>query len=408
MTNQLLITKQEDRLVTAWTEEGRICQLQAESLGTEGILGNIYVGKVRNIVKNINAAFVEFKKGQMGYLSLQSAVRPVPTDSVTHGQNRVLIGDEIIVQVEREAVKTKPPTLTGALEFPGKYVVLTAGMPKVSVSRKIQDKQTRKRLQTLLEEHCEGMEYALLARTNSANVALEELEREIEELKRRYQELVAFGKHKAQFTCLYQAPPAYLESIQDIYSDRIHEVLTDDKEIWERVKAFLADSGWKDAPEVSLWNPEHGKLDAVYDVSRTMKKALQQKVWLKNGAYLIIQPTEALVSVDVNTGKAISKKKDVQQNFLRVNLEAAREIAVQLRLRNLSGIILVDFIDMRSAEANDELLNVFRMELAKDPVPARLVDMTKLGLVEVTRKKVRKPLYEQISEIEGCAEMRRI
>ena len=121
-------------------------------------------------------------------------------------------------------------------------------------------------------------------------------------------------------------------------------------------------------------------------------------MWLKSGAYLVIQPTEALVSIDVNTGKAVSKKKDVQKNFLKVNLEAAREIAVQIRLRNLSGIILVDFIDMLSKEANQELLAVFRGELGRDPVPTSLVDMTKLGLVELTRKKVRKPFYEQLRE----------
>lgn len=139
-------------------------------------------------------------------------------------------------------------------------------------------------------------------------------------------------------------------------------------------------------------------MDAVFNISRTVEKALQPKVWLKSGAYLVIQPTEALVSIDVNTGKAVSKKKDVQKNFLKVNLEAAREIAVQIRLRNLSGIILVDFIDMLSKEANQELLAVFRGELGRDPVPTSLVDMTKLGLVELTRKKVRKPFYEQLRE----------
>lgn len=395
MANQLLITKQTDRFVTAWAEDGRIRQFQVEPLQEQGILGNVYVGKVRNIVKNINAAFVEFRKGEMGYLSLQSAFCPIHTDSVRHGQNRVLIGDEIIVQVEKEAVKTKPPTLTGSLEFSGKYVVLTAGEEKVSISRKIKDKEVREELQILLKECCKEKEYGLLARTNSAAVAREELMREIQMLEQRFYELVSDGKHRAQFSCLYQAPPAYLESVKDIYKDRITEVLTDDEEIFNSVSAFMKENSWSDAPVVSLWNPERGKMDAVYDISRTMEKALQQKVWLKNGAYLIIQPTEALVVIDVNTGKAIGKK-DAQKNFLRVNLEAAREIAVQLRLRNLSGIIVVDFIDMTSEDAKKDLLEAFRMELSKDPVPTRLVDMTKLGLIELTRKKVRKPLYEQL------------
>lgn len=395
MKNQLLITRQEDRLITAWTEEGRIRQLQIERAQSEGILGNIYVGKVRNIVKNIHAAFVEFEQGQMGYLPLKADFCPVHTDSVIHGQNRVLTGDEIIVQVEREAVKTKPPTLTGNLEFPGKYVVLSIGEKKACVSKKIKDKQVRKDLQEFLQEYCNRKGYGLLARTNSASASKEDLEREIDRLESRLEKLIVFGKHKKQFSCLYQAPPAYLESIQSISQENAGEVLTDDEEIFTAAKEFLDRSGWKDVPEVLLWNPEHGKMESVFDIGRTIEKALLPKVWLKNGAYLVIQPTEALVVIDVNTGKAI-KKKDARKNFLKVNLEAAKEIAVQIRLRNLSGIILVDFIDMDSEEANKELLETFRRELGRDTVPVNLVDMTKLGLVELTRKKVRKPLYEQI------------
>lgn len=398
LTDKLLITKQEDRLITAWTEDGRICRLQAEPLGDVGILGNIYVGKVRNIVKNIGAAFVEFQKGQMGYLSLQSKALPIATDSVVHGQDRVLIGDEIIVQVEREAVKTKPPTLTGKLEFAGKYVVLTARENGVFLSKKIKDKAARESLSGFLAECCQGKGYGLLARTNSVMVSREELKKEIKTLETCYEDVVSRGRHMAQFTCLYQALPAYLESIQGMYQNKAAEVLTDDEGIYGTVRDFLERSGWSDAPEPVLWNAEHGKMDAVFNISRTVEKALQPKVWLKSGAYLVIQPTEAFVSIDVNTGKAISKKKDVQKNFLKVNLEAAKEIAVQLRLRNLSGIILVDFIDMDAKEANQELLDVFRQELGKDPVPTSLVDMTKLGLVELTRKKVRKPFFEQLKE----------
>ena len=181
-----------------------------------------------------------------------------------------------------------------------------------------------------------------------------------------------------------------------MYHNSISEVVTDSSEVYQEVHDFLKENGWENLITPTLWDEEHGKMDAVYDISKNLEKALSSKVWLKSGAYLVIQPTEALISIDVNTGKAISKKKDVQKNFLKVNLEAAKEIAVQIRLRNLSGIILVDFIDMVSSEDNQTLLNVFRTELAKDPIPARLVDMTKLGLVEVTRKKVRKPLHEQI------------
>lgn len=395
MENQLLISKGEHGIITAWTEEGRICQLQAEPARMEGILDNIYIGKVRNIVKNIDAAFVEFQKGQVGYLSLQGAV-PIHTEGRVQDGSRVLIGDEIIVQVSREAVKTKPPTLSGTLELSGKYVVLSLGEERISVSRKIKDKAERGRIQGLIGECGQYAGCGWVARTNILSATKEELSQEMEALHSRLDRILEQGKHLAPFACLYQAPAAYLGSVRDMYQHRVAKVLTDDKEIFGRVQDFLAENCWEDKISLSLWDEEQGRMDAVYDISRTLTRALREKVWLKSGAYLVIQPTEALVSIDVNTGKAISKKKDVQRNFLKVNLEAAREIAFQLRLRNLSGIVLVDFIDMADEEARRELLELFRAELGKDPVPAKLVDMTKLGLVEVTRKKVRMSLAEQI------------
>lgn len=395
--NQLLITEKDRHIITAWSEEGRICQIHADALGQEGILGNIYVGKVRNIVKNINAAFVEFQKGHMGYLSLKSSFCPIHTDGRRQEDGRVLIGDEILVQVEKEAVKTKPPTLTGTWDLSGRFVVLSVGNNKISISHKIRDKETRQNLHDILEQYGQAKEYGWIARTNSKNATKEELIQEMENLIKGYENIVHYGKHKTPFTCLYQAPPAYLSSLRDVYGSRIRQVVTDREEIYESVKQFLEENHWQDFMEVSLWSEEHGKMDAVYDISKTMDKALKKKVWLKSGAYLIIEPTEALVSIDVNTGKAISKKKDVENTFRKVNLEAAKEISLQLRLRNLSGMILVDFIDMKQEEHKEELLETFRRELGKDPVPATLVDMTKLGLVEVTRKKVRKPLYDQLT-----------
>jgi len=421
-SDKLLITKLDGRILTAWSEEGRIRQLQAESADAAGILGNIYVGKVKNIVKNLNAAFVEFQKGQIGYLPLHAGTCPIQTDSVIHIHKgkRVLIGDEILVQVSKEAVKTKPPTLSGILEFPGKYVILKAGNPAINISHKIKEKDVRSRLQNLLEKYCregssiffdrEGSEdspkvfdqnycagsFGLLARTNAAMASDQEMVQEIQCLEKSCRDTIESGMHRASFSCLRQSPAGYLLSIQDMYREKLREAVTDSEEIYESILAFLADKEWGGMVFPVLWDTAWGKLDAVYNLSKTLKSALQPKVWLKSGAYLVIQPTEALVSIDVNTGKAVSKKKDVQKNFLKVNLEAAREIAVQLRLRNLSGIILVDFIDMESSGANEELLHIFRQELAKDPVPARAIDMTKLGLVEVTRKKVRKPLYEQM------------
>ncbi len=394
MSDKLLITKMDSKILTVRTADLRIVQIQAEDDCGEQILGNIYVGKVKNIVKNINAAFVEFQKGQIGYLSLDMKKCPIHTDGAHYQKERVLIGDEIIVQVEREAIKSKPPTLTGCLNISGTYAVLTTEGGRRSISSKIYDKDTKTRLGQLLDKYITD-DYGFIARTNSAHADVKDISYEIEMLIKKYTEIVNYGKHKTAFSCLYSAPLGYLKSIIDSYDNSLENIITDDEKIYNNIKIFLEERKNPALNKLVMWDINHGKLDAIYNISKTIEHALMPKVWLKSGAYIIIQPTEALVAIDVNTGKAISKKKDVQKTFLKVNMEAAKEIAVQLRLRNLSGMILIDFIDMDSEESNLQLMECLKYELSKDNIQTTLVDMTKLGLVEVTRKKVRKPLYMQ-------------
>ena len=386
MANQLLITKKDGAVLSVRVEDGKVAQIQAQPEDAGSLLGDIYVGKVRNIVKNINAAFVEYEQGKMGYLSLDAKVCPIHTDGVVSDGTRVLIGDEIIVQIEREAVKTKPPTLSGTLNFPGKYVVLIYGERTVSISSKIKDAERKQQLRGFLRNNIDG-DYGFVARTNCKDASDEKILKEIAFLKQQLENIKKFGVHRAKFNCLYHAPDAYLCDIRDSYDSLLESIITDDDEIFNRIMEFAKIYQPEDIKKIKRWDNADGKLDAVYDVTKTLEHALMPKVWLKNGGYLVIQPTEALVSIDVNTGKAISKKKDVQKTFLKVNLEAATQIAKQLRLRNLSGMILIDFIDMKDADYNKQLMDRLRTEFAKDPVKTILVDMTKLGLVEVTRKK---------------------
>ena len=397
MANQLLITKKDGAVLSVRVEDGKVAQIQAQPEDAGSLLGDIYVGKVRNIVKNINAAFVEYEQGKMGYLSLDAKVCPIHTDGIVSDGTRVLIGDEIIIQIEREAVKTKPPTLSGTLNFPGKYVVLIYGERTVSISSKIKDAERKQQLRGFLRNNIDG-DYGFVARTNCKDASDEKILKEIAFLKQQLENIKKFGVHRAKFNCLYHAPDAYLCDIRDSYDSLLESIITDDDEIFNRIMEFAKIYQPEDIKKIKRWDNADGKLDAVYDVTKTLEHALMPKVWLKNGGYLVIQPTEALVSIDVNTGKAISKKKDVQKTFLKVNLEAATQIAKQLRLRNLSGMILIDFIDMKDADYNKQLMDRLRTEFAKDPVKTILVDMTKLGLVEVTRKKVRKSLYEQIKD----------
>lgn len=394
MENGLLISKQNCRIITAFYEEGIVRGFQVEHSDKKSVLGNIYVGKVQNIVKNIHAAFVEFQKGMTGYLSLDDSFLPIHTDGAKD-ENRVLIGDEIIVQIKKEAIKTKPPTLSGSLELTGKYLILTGGKRQICVSKKIQDKEKRTELKKLLEGISCDFPVGFICRTNCIYADIDAICEEAMILIQQYRDIVVFGKHKSKHSLLFEAPPAYLECMDDFYLKKDAKIITDSAEIYEKILQEFSTHPWKKTYEVSLWNEENGKMTVVHNMERALKRAMQEKVWLKSGAYLVIQPTEALVSIDVNTGKAISKKKDAQATFLKCNMEAAREIAYQIRLRNLSGIIIVDFIDLKEEDDRQTLLKELKEELKKDPIPTRLIDMTPLGLVEITRKKVRKSLEEQ-------------
>lgn len=393
--NKLLITKKDTYILSALLEDGRITEFFAEPFDKTSVLGNIYVGKVKNIVKNIGAAFVEFSNGQMGYLSLEKAGTPIHTNALKREDHRILTGDEILVQVTREAVKTKPPTLSTSLEFPGKYLVLCTGKTGVHISKKISEKQEKERLKEILMPYA-SEDYELIARTNSSDVSEEAIKKEFFMLKKKYEHLMQTGKYKTVFSRLYEGAPLYLENMKNRVKSKILEIETDDSELYQNILDFIKENQWEETVYASLWDEEHGRFQAVYNLDRTLESALRKKVWLKSGGYLVIEPTEALVSIDVNTGKAVNKKKDIQAHFLRINKEAAAEIAVQLRLRNLSGIIVVDFIDMEEESARKELMHFFGGELKKDSVPVALVDMTQLGLVELTRKKTRKPLHEEI------------
>lgn len=393
MNNKLIITKQDNQIISAIYEGNDMVQVNIDHRESISILGNIYIGKVKNIVKNINAAFIEIGDGKMCYLSLEENLYPI---YIRPKQNdKLVVGDELLVQISKEDIKTKAPVVTTNINFTGKYVVLIHGRSMIGISSKIEDEDERKRLKKLVRGFKEDS-YGFIVRTNAVHMNEERIHEEIMFLKKQYEELKQYGIHKSLFSLLYQTPAGYICDIRDGYADRIDEIVTDDFEIHKNIKEYLENYQKEDLEKLHLYEDDMISLKNLYSINTKLEKGLNEKVWLKSGATLIIQPTEALTVIDVNTGKAISGKKNVEDTFFKVNMEAAQEIAKQIRLRNLSGIIIIDFIDMSKQEYKVKLMKVLEELFRKDPVKTTLVDMTALNLVEVTRKKVRKPLYEQI------------
>lgn len=366
---------------------------QGDSYGknTSGILGNIYVGRVKDVVKNLNAAFIEIAPGIPCYYPLEELKNPIYVKKIN--SPKLVQGDELLVQVTKEGMKTKPPRVTTNLNFTGKYLVLTTGNHTLGVSKKL-DKDTRTRLKALLEEH-RNPRFGIVLRTNSQSASEQQILEELEILERQAEDIVKKAPYQTCFSCMMKQKPEFLKVLQDVYTDRLEEIITDDKVLYELMQEFLKEHQPEDFEKLRLYEDTQFPLSKCYSLEVKLEDALRERVWLKSGGYLIIQPTEALTVIDVNSGKSMAKKH-VQEHYLKVNLEAAEEIARQLRLRNISGIIVVDFIDITSEEAKGQLMETLRRYTRQDPVPVQVVDMTKLNLVELTRKKVKKSLREQL------------
>lgn len=388
---KVIVTKYRDGICTGLFRDGKAVELSYSPKESKFLLGNIYIGKVTNVVKNIQAAFVEIEDGVTGYLSLEQNQDPYFT--VKTNSSRVVSQDELLVQIEREAVKTKAPSLTSKIRFTGKYLVLTYGKSGIGFSNKLTKEQKAAMLPVI--KPYESREYGWIVRTNCRDAAKEEIVADANRLLTRYQELFAQAQHRPCRTCLYRAPDAWLKQITNFYSSDYEEILTDDPVLFDEIHDFLMQYQMEDLHKLSLYKDRLLPLIKLYSVESAFEEALKERIWLKSGGYLVIQPTEALTVIDVNSGK-YDGKKQLQDTFLKINLEAARETARQLRLRNLSGIVIVDFINMESKEHQKTVMEELRAALKNDPKKAVLVDMTPLGLVEITRKREDKPLHEKI------------
>ncbi len=392
-SSRIITYLKEHVLADALYEDGKLMELSLNLAEEESLLGNIYVGKVKKIVKNIQAAFVEIQPSLLCYLPLEEAKNPIYTKPKK--QPQLVEGDELLVQVSREAVKTKAPSVTSNISLNGKYLVLTTGNRMIGYSSKL--KAAEKASIKEMIDAWEMPEIGLIVRTNAGSARAEELQEEYQRLLVQYQFLVQQAIHRSIYSCVRRSRPSYLTSILGSRSEQLKEIITDDKKLYQEILEFLTEEMPKDVEKLRLYQDKALPLKALYRMEKGVQDALAERVWLRSGAYLVIEPTEALTVIDVNTGKYTSGK-DKQQTIQKINKEAVYEIARQLRLRNLSGIIVVDFVDMEDEKARQELLQLMRELLKKDPQKAAAVDLTALGLMELTRKKQKKTLLEQAKE----------
>lgn len=384
--------------VCAFTEENRVMELRLSPAEEASILGNIYVGRVDSIAANIGAAFVKISPEETCYMPLKEASRAV-FSAGRKGNAPLRPGDELLVQVNRAAMKGKLPSVTTELNFTGKYMVLTSRPETIGYSSKLSQPE-KKLLEKWLGPEVEDPKrsWGAIVRTNAGEAEKADILQELQYLKEQYERVTSAGRNRTCYSLLWKAMPAYMEAVRDVYSRDLEEIVTDVSEIYQAVQEWLSEVNPAEAEKLRFYEDKLLPLYKLYRLESAVEEIRREKIWLNSGGFLVIQQTEAFVVIDVNSGKYTSKKK-AEEGYRKINLEAAGEIARQLRLRNLSGIILIDFINMKNPDHRDELFHVLQKHLRKDPVKAAAVDITPLHILEMTRKKVRCPVVEELKEI---------
>ncbi|MBQ8233053.1 MAG: ribonuclease E/G [Lachnospiraceae bacterium] len=397
---KLLLTKWQEKPLALLIRENRLLQVAVPDEHASKV-GAIYLGKVKKVQKNIDACFVEIADKELVYLPFSKCKHPFLTNRSFDG--RILEGDELLVQIERDALKTKQAAATTVITVTGRFAVFNTGSERTGISAKLTDEE-RERLRSFLLNHnltdsrlhwpIPGIPgfppYGAVIRTEASVVDEAILLQEIRGLLEQFTGLFTKALHSTCFTCLSSAKSPWESCLEQIPTLEYEEAVTDVVSLHEDLAAYFAN---REIP-FRLYEDEAYPLSKLYGLDSKMENALSRRIWLKSGAYLIVDITEALTVFDVNSGKYELKKASTEA-FYQINLEAAREIALQIRLRNLSGIILVDFINMEDTSYEEKLLEYMKQLIRQDKITTNVIDITPLGLMEITRKKVNKTLAEQ-------------
>lgn len=392
--NEIYIDVALDESRVAVVDEESLAEIHIERQSREAVAGNIYKGRVENVLPGMQAAFVNIGLEKNAFLYVKDAVKNKNPENISHIEdvsiNSVLKpGDELIVQVSKEPVGTKGARVTTHITLPGRYVVLMPDIDYIGISRRIEEENERVRLKNLL---CKLMpaESGLIIRTEAEGKDEEDFTQDIIFLTKLWDRIIEEAARVKAPKLIHKDLDLVYRSIRDLFNRDTKKVIINDK------------AAYKSAVElVELFSPEQKKNLEYYDgsvnlfdfygIEDKIEKALSRKVWLKSGGYIVIDHTEALTSIDVNTGK-FTGSYNLKDTVLLTNIEAAREIARQLRLRDIGGIIIIDFIDMNIDQHRIMVLDALKNELKKDRTKSNVLGITQLGLVEMTRKKVGKRL----------------
>jgi ribonuclease G len=424
MPSQLIISVSPWDVRAALVEDGRLAELHVERIRRQEPTGNIYQGRVRRVLPGMAAAFVDLGLDKPGYLFAQEAASSLheipeswlrdepdedlplktslrlPTPPI---EDLLVEGQALLVQVSRPPLGSKGARLTTHISLPGRYLVYLPTVSHLAVSRRLAPESERQRLKRLLED-LKPEEGGLIARTASAGQSPETLAVERDALVDRWKRIRQKRHTVSTPALVYQEIPTIRRLVRDLISPAVTRVVVDDAAAYEKIMDYLNLERAAQPPLVELYRgPE--SIFAAFHLEEDWRRLLAPRVWLKSGGYLIIDTTEALTAIDVNTGR-FTQGRDLEDTILTTNLEAAREAARQIRLRNLSGLMVVDFIDLENPAHRVLVHQTFQESLQNDRARTTVYPMSPLGLVEMTRQRLRDSLAQAVTEACPCCQGR--
>lgn len=398
---ELVLERMQNQTRLAVLENGRLCEIQLERGMRTKLAGNIYAGRVQNVLPGMNAAFVDIGLNKNAFLyagDIGMDIRDQQDLKDQLEQRRIekmlRPGQMIVTQVVKEPGGTKGPRISGSITLPGRMSVLLPAISYAGVSKKIGDEAERRRLHEIARELSQKHGSGVIIRTAAEGASREQIEADYLRLLSQWQRIDVSARHSAKPRLIQDDGSLALRAVRDLLDEDVASIRTDDpglfRELQEAARVF--------APQfedrISLMKCETPLFDLLR-VDHQLDQAFSRHVWLHSGGSLVIDETEAMTVIDVNTGK-FTGSKSLEETIFKINCEAAEEIARQLRLRDIGGIVIIDFIDMESPQKREELIAHLRVALSSDRNRTNVLGMTALGLVEMTRKKVRRPLSKQL------------
>jgi ribonuclease G len=403
MKRQILISKAPHETRVAIVEDKLLVELMLDRPDAQRIVGDIYLGRVEGVLPGIQAAFVNIGSDKAGFLHVSDLADEDPEASEEEKgvkryppiQTLIKKGEELLVQVTKEPIGTKGPRVTAQISLPGRYLVYMPRSEHIGISRKIENREERTRLRRLMRDILKTGDGGVIVRTVGEDANRKSLERELKGLMKTWRKIEGqVAEHQAPAQ-IHQEAHLAAGIIRDLFSEKVDSLIVDSRDIYIEVRDYLEAVDPDLVKRVSLDDGTIPLFDK-YEIEEEIRLSFDSRVELPSGGYVIIEQTEGLVAIDVNTGR-YTGKKDPEKTILRTNMDAAREIARQLRLRDIGGIIVVDFIDMEDKANRDRVMQELRTYLGRDRARTKAFQISELGLVEMTRQRVRPSVYHTVT-----------